>query len=93
MKVTKQPLILSLTEIKMGQDLSLKTCSLGQSIYLALFLKEKQLALGIRFHTQTPSVTEKSEQQNYNILSLPLYMIGQDRRFITNFCCQSEKFF
>ena len=65
-------------EVKAGKTGTMKS--------LHLFLQEKQLSLGIRFHTQPPSMTEKNDQQNYRILSLPLYMIGQTRRLVADFC-------
>lgn len=62
-------------EVKAGKSGTLKS--------LHLFLEEKQLSLGIRFCTLPPIMTEKNERQNYKILSLPLYLIGQTRRLIT----------
>lgn len=62
-------------EVKAGKAGTMKS--------LHLFLQEKQLPLGVRFCTQLPSMTEQMPQQNYRILSLPLYMIGQIRRLIS----------
>lgn len=65
-------------EVKAGKTGTMKS--------LHLFLQEKQRSLGIRFHTQPPSITEQNAQQNYRILSLPLYMIGQTKRLMADFC-------
>ncbi len=46
---------------------------------LHLFLKEKQLPVGVRFCSQQP---ENFFLDNYQILSLPLYMVGQVRRLL-----------
>lgn len=64
-------------EVKAGKSGALKS--------LHLFLKEKQLQLGVRFCAQPPSITEKNAEQNYTILSLPLYLIGQIKRLIADY--------
>ena len=65
-------------EVKSGKGGTLKS--------LHLFLREKQLNLGVRFNSDTPSMldlkTALSDGSNipYRLLSLPLYMAGQVRR-------------
>ena len=49
---------------------------------LQLFLKEKQLSLGVRFCSLPPKLIDSDEKNPYKILSLPLYMVGQVRRLI-----------
>ncbi len=71
--ISQQQMIIPI-EVKSGKTGTLRS--------LHLFLQEKQSPLGVRFSTQAPSITEKNNQENYRILSLPLYMVGQVRRLI-----------
>ncbi len=73
--ISQQQMIIPI-EVKSGKTGTLRS--------LHLFLQEKQLPLGIRFSAQMPSITEKNNQENYRILSLPLYMVGQIRRLIAS---------
>ncbi len=67
-------------EIKAGKSGSLKS--------LHQFLKEKNRSLGLRLNADTPSLlNEKSNLTdgttiNYQLLSLPLYLIGQAHRLV-----------
>jgi len=67
-------------EVKAGKTGRLKS--------LHVFLREKQLELGVRFNSEPPSLlagtTSISRGPNvpFTLLSLPLYMIGQLRRFL-----------
>jgi predicted AAA+ superfamily ATPase len=67
-------------EVKAGKSGTLKS--------LHMFLREKSLALGVRFNSDIPSLlTLKTtlpdgQNLNYQLLSLPLYLAGQVRRFI-----------
>ena len=55
---------------------------------LNMFLRDKRLALGVRFNSDIPSLLElkttlpDGQNLNYQLLSLPLYLAGQVRRFI-----------
>jgi len=67
-------------EIKAGTTGSLKS--------LHQFLKEKQRNFGLRFNADVPSLlrgsttlTDKTSI-NFELLSLPLYMVGQGRRLL-----------
>ncbi len=67
-------------EIKAGTTGSLKS--------LHQFLKEKQRGFGLRFNTDVPSLlsstttlTDTTSIQ-FDLLSLPLYMVGQGRRLV-----------
>ncbi len=67
-------------EVKAGKGSSLKS--------LQMFLKTKQLKTGLRFNNDTPSLLQtKSALANGNnipfqLLSLPLYMVGQTKRLL-----------
>ncbi len=67
-------------EVKAGTSGSLKS--------LHYFLKEKDLKLGVRFCRQQPSLThEKSSlssgsSKNYDLLSLPLYLVEELKRLL-----------
>lgn len=56
-------------EVKSGKTGSLRS--------LHLFLKEKGLSLGIRFHSEPPTVLREGD---YVLISLPFYLVGQWRR-------------
>lgn len=67
-------------EIKAGTTGSLKS--------LHQFLKEKQRGFGLRFNADVPSLlsstatlTDTTSIQ-FDLLSLPLYMVGQGRRLV-----------
>ena len=53
-----------------------------------LFLKEKGRTLGVRLNAQPPSMLEAKtsirghQGAAFNLLSLPLYMVGQIRRLV-----------
>ena len=64
--------------------IEVKAGKTGRLRSLHLFLQEKQLPLGVRFCSQIAAVTEKTDQQPYKILSLPLYLIGQIRRLASS---------
>jgi len=67
-------------EVKAGKSGTLKS--------LHLFLVEKSLPLGVRFNSDIPSLMTLDallpggQNLNYRLLSLPLYLAGQTRRFI-----------
>lgn len=67
-------------EVKAGKSGALKS--------LHMFLRDKSLALGVRFNSDIPSLLElkttlpDGQNLNYQLLSLPLYLSGQVRRFI-----------
>ena len=67
-------------EIKAGTTGSLKS--------LHQFLKEKQRDFGLRFNADVPSLVSDSTiltdktGLNFELLSLPLYMVGQGRRLL-----------
>ena len=67
-------------EVKAGKSGTLKS--------LHMFLRDKSLALGVRFNSDIPSLltleTKLPDGQylKYQLLSLPLYLAGQVRRFI-----------
>lgn len=63
--------------ISVGQQIipiEVKAGKAGTLRSLHVFLQEKKLPLAIRFYSQKP---EQTQQQSSQILSLPLYMIGQ----------------
>ena len=55
---------------------------------LNMFLRDKSLALGVRFNSDTPSLLKlettlpDGQNLNYQLLSLPLYLSGHVRRII-----------
>ncbi len=67
-------------EVKSGRTGTLKS--------LHYFLKEKQRTFGLRFNGDTPSLLSTSTRLpdqteiQYELLSLPLYMIGQTKRLL-----------
>lgn len=67
-------------EVKAGRTGSLKS--------LHLFLKEKNLNLGVRFCSQQPSLTTEQislptgDLKQYKLLSLPLYLVEELSRFL-----------
>lgn len=69
-------------EIKAGKSGTLKS--------LHLFLKEKQQRLGLRFNADLPSVLRDAPlpgepTRRYDLLSLPLYMVGQTHRLLRDY--------
>ena len=69
-------------EIKAGTTGTLKS--------MHQFMKEKQRSFGLRFNADTPSLfvgsttlTDRSTI-DFELLSLPLYMVGQGRRLVRN---------
>ncbi len=58
---------------------------------LNMFLRDKRLALGVRFNSDIPSLLAletnlpNGQSLNYQLLSLPLYLAGQIRRFISQY--------
>lgn len=68
-------------EVKPGKDGSLKS--------LHLFVREKACPLGVRFHSQPPSLIKTKtavadgDNVDYLLLSLPLYLVGQLPRILT----------
>ena len=70
-------------EVKAGKSGTLKS--------LHLFFREKRPLLGVRFNTDVPSLltseTALPDGRNvhYHLLSLPLYLVGQVRRLISEF--------
>lgn len=56
-------------EVKSGKSGSLRS--------LHLFLKEKDLRLGLRFNSEPPSLLE---EKDFTLISLPFYLVGQWRR-------------
>lgn len=66
-------------EVKAGKTGTLKS--------LQVFLQEKKIDLALRFNTDMPSVTHAhttvpGKSQQFTLLSLPLYMVGQIKRLI-----------
>ena len=67
-------------EVKSGKTGTLKS--------LHQFLKEKKLKTAVRFNADIPTVgkftlpLDKSEEMEYQLISLPLYMIGQLNRIL-----------
>lgn len=67
-------------EVKAGKSGTLKS--------LHMFLRDKSLALGVRFNSDIPSLLAlettlpNGQNLNYRLLSLPLYLAGQVRRII-----------
>jgi predicted AAA+ superfamily ATPase len=67
-------------EIKAGKAGTLRS--------MHYFLKEKKLSFGLRFNTGVPSLlseralTADKTELRYDLLSLPLYMVGQTRRLL-----------
>ena len=67
-------------EIKAGKTGTLKS--------LQRFLLEKQCSFGLRFNGDVPSLMQGSTltadkaRVNFDLLSLPLYMVGQARRLV-----------
>ncbi len=72
-------------EVKAGKSGTLKS--------LHLFLKERKRSLGIRFNADVPSLLETrtglatGPNVPFQLLSLPLYLIGQWRRIISTVGC------
>jgi predicted AAA+ superfamily ATPase len=69
-------------EIKAGKSGTLKS--------LHIFLKEKHRRFGLRFSAAQPSVLRDAPLpgcpgQPYDLLSLPLYMVGQTRRLLGDY--------
>jgi uncharacterized protein len=69
-------------EIKAGKSGTLKS--------LHLFLKEKQRRQGLRFNADLPSVLRDAPlpgepTRRYDLLSLPLYMVGQTHRLLRDY--------
>ncbi len=69
-------------EIKAGKSGTLKS--------LHMFLKEKQRRVGLRFNADLPSVLRDAPLpgepgKRYDLLSLPLYMVGQTRRLMRDY--------
>jgi hypothetical protein len=69
-------------EVKAGKSGTLKS--------LHMFLKEKQRRLGLRFNADSPSVLRDAPLpgepgRRYDLLSLPLYMVGQTRRLLRDY--------
>jgi hypothetical protein len=69
-------------EIKAGKSGTLKS--------LHIFLEEKHRRLGLRFNAAPPSLLRGapfpgSPEQRYDLLSLPLYMVGQTRRLLGDY--------
>jgi predicted AAA+ superfamily ATPase len=69
-------------EIKAGKSGTLKS--------LHIFLKEKHRRFGLRFNAALPSVLRDAPlpgdpAQRYDLLSLPLYMVGQTRRLLGDY--------
>ncbi len=70
-------------EIKAGTTGTLKS--------LHQFLKEKNRRFAVRFNADVPSLLSDSKKitdgstVNYNLLSLPLYLVGQTHRLIRDF--------
>lgn len=70
-------------EVKSGRTGTLKS--------LHYFLKEKQRAFGLRFNGDTPSLLSTSTRLpdqteiQYELLSLPLYLVGQTRRLLEEY--------
>ena len=68
-------------EIKAGKTGTLRS--------LQRFLKEKRRAFGLRFNADMPSLVkarlplEDASDVGYELLSLPLYMVGQTRRLLS----------
>ena len=60
-------------EVKAGKTGTLKS--------LHLFMAEKNALLGVRFSSQLPSLV--SDSQGKTLLSLPLYMVGQLTRLLS----------
>lgn len=69
-------------EVKAGKTGALRS--------LHYFLQEKKLSLGVRFNTQTLSLSKEQHKLadgrvvDYQLLSLPLYMVGQLDRLLKN---------
>ncbi|MEA2115316.1 MAG: ATP-binding protein [Thermodesulfobacteriota bacterium] len=69
-------------EVKAGKGSSLKS--------LQMFLKTKQLKTGLRFNSDTPSllktktVIANGNNIPFQLLSLPLYMVGQAKRLLAD---------
>ncbi len=67
-------------EVKAGKGGTLKS--------LHLFLREKNIPMGIRFNSERPSLLEQKtalpdgKNITYALLSLPLYLVAQTRRLI-----------
>ena len=59
--------------------IEVKSAKSGSLRSLHLFLKEKNLPLGIRFNSEPPSVLEEN---NYTLLSLPFYLVGQMGKYV-----------
>jgi len=69
-------------EIKAGKSGTLKS--------LHIFFKEKHRRFGLRFNAALPSVLRDAAlpgdaEQRYDLLSLPLYMVGQTRRLLGDY--------
>jgi hypothetical protein len=67
-------------EVKVGKAGTLRS--------MHYFLKEKKLSFGLRFNSDLPSLlnettlTADKTELRYELLSLPLYMVGQTRRLL-----------
>jgi predicted AAA+ superfamily ATPase len=77
-----------------GQNIvpvEIKAGKAGTMRSLHYFLKEKQRHFGLRFNTDAPSLlraaplTVESTVLQYDLLSLPLYMVGQTRRLLAEY--------
>jgi hypothetical protein len=72
---------MSPVEIKAGKTGTLRS--------LQVFLKEKRRTFALRFNGDVPSLVKAAlrmdggQEQGYELLSLPLYMVGQARRLLT----------
>jgi hypothetical protein len=69
-------------EIKAGKSGTLKS--------LHVFLQAKHRRFGLRFNAAQPSVLRNAPlpghpEQRYDLLSLPLYMVGQTRRLLNDY--------
>lgn len=76
-------------EIKAGTTGSLKS--------LHQFLKEKKRNFGLRFNADVPSLLNDSKKLtngtaiNYDLLSLPLYMLGRTQSLISDFLTEQRE--
>ncbi len=78
--------------ISMGANIlpvEVKAGKTGRLKSLHLFLKEKKRSIGVRFNADLPSLLETTdvlptgESVHYRLLSLPLYLVWQTRRLLT----------
>jgi uncharacterized protein len=64
-------------EVKSGKSGTLKS--------LHLFMQEKKLSTAVRINSQPTSLAGvETQQANYNLLSIPFYMIGQLHRLLSD---------